>query len=135
MFVLAGLATNAAFAETTSHVTSKVSLIVKPSPTLVDQTVIQGVNTAGVIRVNHLAELEQALNIAVNCLEVVLPILGVYFVYRTIKNGKGTARSKRIRGYAIGAALILSGLMMPGMLNLFVASGCGSLFSGTPKFQ
>jgi hypothetical protein len=94
-----------------------------------DGTYVTGVNTAGTVRVNNLANLEALLNIIANLCEVALVLSGGIvllqgvFVRTTVTNLLGMPVSltpaKRI---AIGVILIVVGLFIPGLINWFVAS-------------
>lgn len=94
-----------------------------------DATVISGVNTAGTVRVNNLANLEALLNIFANIGEIGLVLGGGILVLHGFCRGTvlveamGTeielGGGQRI---TMGALLVAAGLMLPGMLNWFVAS-------------
>ncbi|HEY9788716.1 MAG TPA: hypothetical protein V6D17_25230 [Candidatus Obscuribacterales bacterium] len=92
-------------------------------------TYVTGVNTAGTVRVNNLANLEALLNIITNLVEMSCLITGFAAILH------GTLHRKVIRqiyglpldatpGKRIlfGIALIVAGLVTPGMVNWFVAS-------------
>jgi hypothetical protein len=89
-----------------------------------DATVIQGINCAGTVRVNNLANLEALLNIFANFSEigglalgvvnVVLGVLGRSIVFPFKLSAKG-----RIIG---GICLAVIGLAVPGCINWLVAS-------------
>jgi hypothetical protein len=82
-----------------------------------DCTVIQGVNTAGTVRVNNLANIETALTILANSAELLGLVLGGGTIVSALMKGfKG-------RRFAYGVAMIMLGLATPGILNWFVASG------------
>ncbi len=84
-------------------------------------TVIQGVNTAGTVRVNNLANLEALLNIIANGME----ILGIAqgpptMIWGFMNMAAGTQDAlKRI---IWGAASVTGGLATPGCINWLVAS-------------
>ncbi|MBY0551471.1 MAG: hypothetical protein K2W95_29590 [Candidatus Obscuribacterales bacterium] len=85
-----------------------------------DATVIQGVSTAGIVRVNNLARLEALLNIVANGIEVLglcwgLPMMIVGVLNLSSKAGPGRA--------VLGGGLTLVGLATPGCINWLVASG------------
>jgi hypothetical protein len=86
-----------------------------------DATFITGVNTAGTVRVNNLANLEALLNIIANGME----ILGIAWGGPTMIMGfmhmaAGTQDSmKRV---LFGAAGVTGGLATPGAINWLVAS-------------
>jgi hypothetical protein len=94
-----------------------------------DATVIQGVNTAGTVRVNNLANLEALLNIIANLVEVGLAVCGAIFVLCGLIEG-GTSidvmgqEVEVTRGQRLfcGATMVVLGLMTPGLINWFVAS-------------
>lgn len=81
-----------------------------------DGTLVQGINTAGTVRVNNLANVEQALNFIVNLAELVGILTGLATIIGSML--RGFNRKK----FAFGAAMILIGLAAPGVLNWFVAS-------------
>ena len=89
-----------------------------------DATVIMGVNTAGTVRVNNLANLEALLNILANLAEVLgLAIGGVNLALGAMGKTmefpfKVSARGRIIYGVCVAAL----GLMVPGMINWLVAS-------------
>ncbi len=86
-----------------------------------DATYVTGVNTAGTVRVNNLANLEALLNIIANGME----ILGIAWGGPTMIMGfmhmaAGTQDSmKRV---LFGAAGVTGGLATPGCINWLVAS-------------
>lgn len=94
-----------------------------------DATFITGVNTAGTVRVNNLANLEALLNIIANLLEVGCGLVGSIIVIHSLANknfaldmmGQELEISQGQR-IAIGVGLLLFGLSFPGLLNWFVAS-------------
>jgi hypothetical protein len=95
-----------------------------------DATVIMGVNTAGTVRVNNLANLEALLNIFANLGEIVGLLAGALLVLH------GFARAENLefellgheivigpgKRMALGALIITCGLAVPGLINWFVAS-------------
>lgn len=94
-----------------------------------DATVVAGVNTAGTVRINNLANLEALLNIIANLAETGLGLAGIVLVIHGIARGVVTAEimGQEIeispgRRITIGVAMILIGLAVPGMINWFVAS-------------
>jgi hypothetical protein len=99
------------------------------SPQGVDATYVTGVNTAGTVRVNNLANLEALLNIVANLWEVGLMLLGAIICLNGFVNESLSieilgqelelSRGQRI---AIGVGMILLGLAFPGLVNWFVAS-------------
>ena len=90
---------------------------------------ISGINTAGTVRVNNLANVEALLNIMANMAEVVLGIGGLLVLLHGITRGNITAdimgqdveitAGQRI---VVGAIMLITGLVTPGMINWFVAS-------------
>jgi len=86
-----------------------------------DATVVMGINTAGTVRVNNLANLEALLNIIANGME----ILGIAWGGPTMIMGfmnmaAGTQDSmKRV---LFGVAGVTGGLATPGCVNWLVAS-------------
>lgn len=89
-----------------------------------DATVIYGINTAGTVRVNNLANLEALLNIAANCGELIAVLLGLFNIVMGIRSKAAVFpinMSARVRVLA-GLVMIIAGFMIPGMLNWMVAS-------------
>jgi hypothetical protein len=80
-----------------------------------DATVIQGVNTAGTVRVNNLANLEAMLNIFANSVQ----ILALAFGGSLIVFGGMNGRYGRL---ASGIVIAAGGLSAPGIINWLVAS-------------
>ncbi len=94
-----------------------------------DATKIMGVNTAGTVRVNNLANLEALLNIICNLVELggmmfggVIILHGI--VIRSTVNSLMGIQARFTPGMrlAIGAAIVTGALMVPGVVNWFVAS-------------
>ena len=88
-------------------------------------SVVTGVNVAGTVRVNNLANLEFILNAVANCVEVGGIAWGMLCIYQGIKD------PVRRRGrMVLGLFLIAMGLSAPSMVNWLTASArdCGSLF-------
>jgi hypothetical protein len=98
-------------------------------PQGVDATYVTGVNTAGTVRVNNLANLEALLNIVANLWEVGLMIGGAIIFLNAFATESLSmevlgqeielSRSQRV---AIGIGVFLLGLAFPGLVNWFVAS-------------
>lgn len=88
---------------------------------LADATVIQGVNTAGTVRVNCLANLEALIYLVTNLGGFVQISTGAVMLYKAIKL---FCTKKDISKYhlAAGITLIVSGLLTPGMVNFAVAA-------------
>ena len=95
-----------------------------------DATVIQGINTAGSVRVNNLANLEALLNIFANLGEIGCLVGGGALALNGFANKTVTAIGKDIElgpGGKIVAGILLAliGLATPGVLHWFVASARG----------
>jgi len=91
---------------------------------------IMGVNTAGTVRVNNLANLEAVLNIFANLIEVALVVIGILLCasapFPVPENGKKSvlpwgSMSKEAR-ITFGVTALFLGLMTPGVINYLVAS-------------
>jgi hypothetical protein len=114
-------------AEATAQMQGAVNGTIGPQGS--DATYVTGVNTAGTVRVNNLANLEALLNIVSNLWEVGLMLGGAIIVLNGFVNETMTidvfgqeielGRSQRM---IIGVAIILLGLAFPGLVNWFVAS-------------
>jgi hypothetical protein len=92
-------------------------------------TYISGVNTAGTVRVNNLANLEALFNIIANLIEVAGGLTGIVIVLHTLVSQAPITRLLGIevnlgRGQriALGLGLILFALFVPGCMNWLVAS-------------
>ncbi len=86
-----------------------------------DATVITGVNTAGTVRVNNLANLEALLNIIANGME----ILGVVWGGATMIMGfmrLGSGADGAMTRIMLGAIGVAGGMCTPGIINWLVAS-------------
>jgi hypothetical protein len=86
-----------------------------------DATVISGVNTAGTVRVNNLANLEALLNIIANGME----ILGIAWGGPTMIMGfmhMAAGTQDAMKRVMWGAAGVTGGLATPGCINWLVAS-------------
>jgi len=86
-----------------------------------DATVVQGVNTAGTVRVNNLANLEALLNIIANGME----ILGIAWGGPTMIMGfmhMAAGSQDAMKKVMFGAAGVTGGLATPGAINWLVAS-------------
>ena len=86
-----------------------------------DATVISGVNTAGTVRVNNLANLEALLNIIANGME----ILGIAWGGPTMIMGfmhMAAGTQDAMKRVLFGAAGVTGGLATPGAINWLVAS-------------
>jgi hypothetical protein len=94
-----------------------------------DATMIMGVNTAATVRVNNLANLEALLNMICNLIELGALMFGSVIILhglvirKTVKHFLGMkARFTPGIRLAIGAAVIVAGCMVPGLVNWFIAS-------------
>jgi hypothetical protein len=86
-----------------------------------DATAIMGVNTAGTVRVNNLANLEALLNIIANGME----ILGIAWGGPTMIMGfmhMAAGTHDAMKRVLFGAAGVTGGLATPGCINWLVAS-------------
>ncbi|MGD9684303.1 MAG: hypothetical protein AB7W16_24325 [Candidatus Obscuribacterales bacterium] len=86
-----------------------------------DATAILGVNTAGTVRVNNLANLEALLNIIANGME----ILGIAWGGPTMIMGfmhMAAGTQDAMKKVLFGAAGVTGGLATPGAINWLVAS-------------
>lgn len=91
------------------------------APQGIEATVVQGVNTAGTVRVNNLANLEALLNIIANGME----ILGIAWGGPTIIMGcmhMAAGSHDALKKILFGAAGVTGGLATPGCINWLVAS-------------
>ena len=91
------------------------------SPQGGEATVVQGVNTAGTVRVNNLANLEALLNIIANGME----ILGIAWGGPTMIMGfmhMAAGSHDAMKKVLFGAAGVTGGLATPGCINWLVAS-------------
>ncbi len=86
-----------------------------------DATVVMGVNTAGTVRVNNLANLEALLNIIANGME----ILGIAWGGPTMIMGfmhMAAGTHDAMKRVMMGCCGVTGGLATPGMINWLVAS-------------
>ena len=86
-----------------------------------DATVIQGVNTAGTVRVNNLANLEALLNIIANGME----ILGIAWGGPTVVMGfmhMSAGSQDAMKRVIWGLSGVTGGMATPGCINWLVAS-------------
>ena len=91
------------------------------APQGADATIVQGVNTAGTVRVNNLANLEALLNIIANGME----ILGIAWGGPTMIMGfmhMAAGSHDAMKKVLFGAAGVTGGLATPGCINWLVAS-------------
>lgn len=86
-----------------------------------DATVVMGVNTAGTVRVNNLANLEALLNILANGMEILgIAWGGPTMIFGFMKMAAGTQDAgKKV---IMGAGGTVGGLATPGCINWLVAS-------------
>jgi len=90
-------------------------------PQMQDATYVTGVNTAGTVRVNNLANLEALLNIIANGME----ILGIAWGGPTMIMGfmhMAAGTQDAMKRVLFGAAGVTGGLATPGCINWLVAS-------------
>ncbi len=93
-----------------------------------DATFVTGINTAGTVRVNNLANLEAMINLFANSAEVLGIALGAALFANAICGAKPIAilgltfGNKRSTRFAIAALFALIGLAVPGLVNGLVAS-------------
>ncbi|MBX9771542.1 MAG: hypothetical protein K2X29_09240 [Candidatus Obscuribacterales bacterium] len=86
-----------------------------------DATEIRGVNTAGTVRVNNLANLEALLNIIANGLEILgIAWGGPTMIWGFMHMAAGTQDA--LKRVLKGAAGVTGGLATPGAINWLVAS-------------
>jgi len=100
------------------------------APQGADATFVSGVNTAGTVRVNNLANLEALLNIIANLSEIGCALIGLVIALHGFARrepllteimGRELELSSGQR-IVIGVVLIMLGLAVPGLINWFVAS-------------
>lgn len=91
-----------------------------------DATVIMGVNTAGTVRVNNLANLEALLNIIANLTQLGGMFLGgMLFLHGVFLRGRVAIMGVEVSPFvriSIGLAICALGFCTPGLINWFVAS-------------
>ncbi len=86
-----------------------------------DATYVTGVNTAGTVRVNNLANLEALLNIIANGLEILgIAWGGPTMIFGFMHMAAGTQDA--MKKVLFGAAGVTGGLATPGCINWLVAS-------------
>jgi len=86
-----------------------------------EATIVQGINTAGTVRVNNLANLEALLNIIANGME----ILGIAWGGPTMIMGfmhMAAGSHDAMKRVLFGVAGVTGGLATPGVINWLVAS-------------
>lgn len=94
-----------------------------------DATVITGINTAGTVRVNNLANLEALLNVIANGAQIFGILIGGFLVVSNLVRKTGMTMlfgipvsMSRPAAIALGATLFFIGLAFPGLINYMVAS-------------
>ena len=93
-----------------------------------DATFVTGVNTAGTVRVNNLANLEALLNLIANGCEILGIVFGLGLSSIAMTNLEaaqkfmGTKALGRKSLIALGVLAILAGMCVPGCINWLVAS-------------
>ena len=86
-----------------------------------DATIIMGVNTAGTVRVNNLANLEALLNIIANGMEILgIAWGGPTMIWGFMNMAAGTQDAMKRIIWGMGG--VTGGLATPGMINWLVAS-------------
>lgn len=86
-----------------------------------DATVIQGVNSAGTVRVNNLANLEAVLNIIANLAELLGIALAVVFGLRVMRRPE-SGRLAKAKGMLLTGGLCIVAYHIPTVLNLAIAT-------------
>jgi len=86
-----------------------------------DATAIQGIMTAGTVRVNNLANLEAALNIVANVALILGHVVGIYYLIKTIRITVKTPGNV-LGGLAKGLTFISVGLLTPMFVNWAMAA-------------
>ncbi len=93
-----------------------------------DSTFITGVNTAGTVRVNNLANLEALLNLLANSVEIVGILYGLAIIVQAALFQTAYAKYFGMKGASVplmivtGVIMVAAGLCFPGIVNWFVAS-------------
>jgi hypothetical protein len=93
-----------------------------------DATYVTGINTAGTVRVNNLANLETMLNLMANGFELCAILSGLFLIGLAFVNKSAAQQWFGLKGVpvplmiSLGCAIIVVGLAAPGVLNWFVAS-------------
>lgn len=86
-----------------------------------DSSVIQGVNTAGTVRVCNLANMEALLNIIANGAEIIGISVGCFFIIKLIVK-PAERRLHLLKNAGLASAFITAGLAFPPAVNWFVAT-------------
>lgn len=93
-----------------------------------DATFVTGVNTAGTVRVNNLANLEALLNVIANGFEILGVVFGISLLATVFVNQSaarkflGSPTMGPLTMVGISLTVIVVGLAAPGMINWLVAS-------------
>jgi hypothetical protein len=91
-------------------------------------TYVSGVNTAGTVRVNNLANLEAMLNILTNMFELLAIVYGLGVIVQAVLFRTAYAGFFGLKGAPVpvmvifGVVIVAAGLACPGVVNWFVAS-------------
>lgn len=86
-----------------------------------DATYVTGVNTAGTVRVNNLANLEALLNVIANGMEILgIAWGGPTMIFGFMNMAGGTSDAKK--RVLMGCAGVTGGLATPGLINWLTAS-------------
>lgn len=86
-----------------------------------EYTTVQGVNTAGTVRVNNLAQVETFMGISAIMLQILSILFGAFKILKGAQSGmtpNGLLRGRT----AVGIAFIVFGLSLPGIVNWFLAT-------------
>lgn len=84
-----------------------------------DPTLLQGVNTAGAVRVNMLANLESLLNICANGAQLTGIIWGAFLLWACVRKLRQPGFG---RAFAFAMLPIILGVCTPGSINWVVAT-------------
>lgn len=87
---------------------------------------VQGINTAGTVRVNNFTWVEPTVNFTATTGEVCGLLFGAYLIFTAFANNLPT-KSKRVRRALLGISIMLLGVVLPGTANWFVAGSCGDV--------
>ena len=91
-----------------------------------DATAIQGINTAGTVRVNNLANLEALLNMVASSIEILGLATGGLILasicFKAERESNSIFKSSWSTKLAVGLVIIAASLSTPGVINYFVAS-------------
>lgn len=107
--------------------------IIAPQAQGAEAIVVYGVNSAGTVRVNNLANLEALLNFVANFTEVILVIGGIVSMIKGTLLKEEMGKGSRVKVFGVlelsrtgliigGVICIIVGLAVPGTLNYLVAS-------------